>query len=78
MQRGGSGSVDLTGKIALVDFDWDYVLWMNNVEHQVADHGAIGMIFYTTNGYGTDASGQAEFVELVGPIGAAGLVDEAG
>lgn len=54
--------VDLTGKIALVDFDWDYVLWMNNIEHQVADHGAIGMIFYTTNGYGTDASGQAEFV----------------
>ncbi len=54
--------VDLTGKIALVDFDWDYTLWMNNIEHQVANHGAIGLIYFMTNGYGTDESGQAEFV----------------
>lgn len=54
--------VDLTGKIAIADFDWDVSLWMNNIEQQVADHGAIGMIYYTTNPYGTDESGQAEFV----------------
>ena len=54
--------VDLTGKIALVDFDWDYTLWMNNIEHQVANNGAIGLIYYTTNPYGSDESGQAEFV----------------
>ena len=54
--------VDLTGKIAIADFDWDYSLWMNNIEHQVANHGAIGLIYYTTNPYGSDESGQAEFV----------------
>lgn len=54
--------VDLTGKIALVDFDWDYSLWMNLIEHQVANHGAIGLIYFTTNPYGSDESGQAEFV----------------
>lgn len=54
--------IDLTGKIALVDFDWDYTLWMNNFEHEAANHGAIGVIYYTTNPYGIDESGQAEFV----------------
>ena len=53
---------DLTGKIALVDFDWDFTLWMNNFEHEAANHGAIGVIYYTTNPYGIDESGQAEFV----------------
>ena len=54
--------VDLTGKIALVDFDWDYTLWMNNFGHEAANHGAIGVIYFTTNPYGIDESGQAEFV----------------
>jgi len=54
--------VDLTGKIALVEFDWDYTLWMCNIEQQVADHGAVGLVYFMTNGYGTDESGQAEFV----------------
>ncbi len=54
--------MDLTGKIALVEFDWDNILWMSNLEYQVAAHGAIGVIYFTTNGYGTDKSGQAEFV----------------
>lgn len=54
--------MDLTGKIVLADFDWDYTLWMNNLEHQVASHGAAGLIFFMSNGYGTAESGQAEFV----------------
>lgn len=54
--------VDLTGKIALVNFDWDDTLWMSNLEKQVRNHGAIGLIYFMTNGYGTDESGQAEFV----------------
>lgn len=55
-------AVDLTGKIALADFDWDYSLWMNNIEHAAAKRGAVGLIYYTTNPYGSDESGQAEFV----------------
>ena len=54
--------VDLKGKIALADFDWDYSLWMNNIEYAAAKRGAVGLIFYTTNPYGNDESGQAEFV----------------
>lgn len=54
--------LDLTGKIALAEFDWDYTIWMNNIEHAVANHGAAGLIYFCTNGYGTDESGMAEFV----------------
>jgi hypothetical protein len=54
--------VDLKGKIALADFDWDNSLWMNNLEYAAAERGAVGLIYYTTNPYGNDASGQAEFV----------------
>jgi len=54
--------VDLTGKIALAEFDWDYTLWMNNLTHQLERHGAIGVIYFMTNAYGSDPSGMAEFV----------------
>jgi len=54
--------VDLTGKIAIAEFDWDYTLWMNNLTHQLESHGAIGVIYFMTNAYGSDPSGMAEFV----------------
>lgn len=54
--------LDLEGKIALVDFDWDYNLWPVNFTHQLKNHGVSGVIYYTTNPYGTDPSGDGEFV----------------
>ena len=54
--------VDLTGKIALAEFDWDNTLWMNNLTYQLESHGAAGVIYFMTNAYGTDPSGMAEFV----------------
>ncbi len=54
--------VDLTGKIALAEFDWDYSLWMNNLTFQLEEHGAAGVIYFMTNAYGSDPSGMAEFV----------------
>ena len=54
--------LDLTGKIALVDFDWDYNLWPVNFTYQLNLHNAAGIIYYTTNPYGQDPSGEAEFV----------------
>lgn len=54
--------VDLTGKIALAEFDWDYTLWMNNLTYQLEEHGAEGVIYFMTNAYGSHPSGMAEFV----------------
>lgn len=54
--------VDLTGKIALVAWNEDYVSWIAQVGHQVRRQGAIGAVYYLEDGYGQEESGEAFYV----------------
>ena len=54
--------VDLTGKIALVAWNEDYVSWIAQVGHQVRRQGAIGALYFAEDGYGQEASGEAFYV----------------
>ncbi|MDW7671649.1 MAG: stalk domain-containing protein, partial [Bacillota bacterium] len=54
--------VDLTGKIALVAWNEDYVSWIAQVGHQVRRQGAIGALYFAEDVYGQDDSGEAFYV----------------
>lgn len=54
--------IDLTGKIALVAWNEDYVSWIAQVGHQVRRQGAIGAVYFCEDGYGQDESGEAFYV----------------
>lgn len=51
--------VDLTGKIAVMALDMDYIPWYAQAAYQVELHGAEGLIYYCVNYYGQDESGEA-------------------
>jgi hypothetical protein len=54
--------VDLTGKIALVAWNEDYISWIAQIGHQVRGKGAVGALYFAEDGYGQDPSGEAFFV----------------
>ncbi len=46
--------VDLTGKIAVMELDMDYINWYAQAGYQVELHNAAGLIYYCKNYYGQD------------------------
>ena len=60
--------VDLTGKIALVAIDGDQFTWMSQAAQQLSLHNASAVVYYWTNYYNQDPSGQAQYVaDWLGP-----------
>lgn len=46
--------IDLTGKIAVMGLDMDYINWYAQAGYQVELHNAAGLIYYCENYYGQD------------------------